>query len=239
MRTLLLVVCSVAVAIGGYLIVLKPSAKDQLTTHLNDALGADSTISLDACDLSIIVETEGDESAAIGLTRVVVQANLRDYNFNTVHFQPGQKRFGLRIDRAAFNEDMLAKAENVVAVGGETTAQLVSQMNSIRTLLEAENGALFFRVMAEVTTSEDGTQKLVAHEDAPGFFQFARAVEALPAPASFRSTTTFAHGEVGAETILTGEVAVIPPLQFWMNSLEDAKDLAHAFHDYAKARGCM
>ena len=67
--------------------------------------------------------------------------------------------------------------------------------------------------------------------------RIATAVEALPAPASFRAVTAFAAGGPSVETLLTGEVATVPVLEYRVRSVHEAKDLGWAFHDYVRANG--
>jgi hypothetical protein len=96
---------------------------------------------------------------------------------------------------------------------------------------------IFFRVMAEVV-DKDGVKNLVAHEDAPEFHEFAQRVEALPPPVSFRSTTAYSAGTPSAEALLTGEILVVPFLQFSLKSQADAVVMAETLFEYASKAGC-
>ncbi len=229
----------VAVAAVLYFFVSKPSSEERLNHNLIEAIGPDGVVSLDACDLSIVVEVAGQENSPIALTRLVLQADLRNYDFETVHLTPRSGNFSLRIDRSQVDNRMLAQAKSIVDAGGARVNGLFASGQTMEEFFEADGSVLSFRVMSEVVTKADGSQNLIAHEDAPDFFRFTESVEALRTPASYRNTTTFADGTLrSAETLLTGEVVAIPFLQFLLKSEEEAKQLAHAFHDYAAENEC-
>ncbi len=236
---LILFVASLTVAIGlVYFFVLSPTPADRLSRGLAEATGLDGTVNLDGCNISLVVESVGQESSPIALTRVVIRADLRNYNLKTVRFIRSPKGFGLRIDRGPVNDSMLIQASSIIDAGADLTEQPVSEVSSLKEFLGAKNTSLFFRVMAKVVTTEDGTKKFIAHEDAPRFYQFVEAVEALPAPVTYRTTSTFLSGEISSDSFITGRVDAIPSLQFSLGSEDQAKILAHAFHDYAAATGC-
>ena len=195
-------------------------------------------VALDACDLQVIAETDGAAGSGIAHARTVLRADLRHYELGTVGFFPGADRLTMRVYRKPVTEAILAQVDEVTAAGGDRMADMLPDRNAIRDLLGEKDGALFFSVTAKVVTSGE-EQTLVAHEDAPAFHAFARNVEALPAPASYQSTTTFGAGESTAETLLTGEVVALPVLRFNLPSEDDAKALVHALHDHARSQGCL
>lgn len=238
MRFFLLIACLITAGLGALFWTLQPSAGDHLIHSLKEVTGSDGEVALDSCNLSIVVETAGQAGVPIALTRVAIQADLRNYNFETVRFIPRSSGLILRIERGPVTESMLVQVADIVSAGGQVTEQLFSDNNAAKDLLESEGGSLFFHVMAEVVTAEDGTKELIPHDDAPDFFRFAESVSALPAPASYRTTTTFAQGAASASTLLTGEVAAIPFLQFTVSSEDQGKTLAHAFHNYVDENNC-
>lgn len=107
MNRVVIFIVFVASAAGVLFSVFSTSAEDRLSNHLNETIGLDGNISLDGCNLSVKVESAGQENSPIALTRVVLQADLRNYDFNTVHFTPGSNNFGLRIGRSKVDEKML------------------------------------------------------------------------------------------------------------------------------------
>jgi hypothetical protein len=238
LRLFLLIGCLITAGLGVLFWTLKPSAGDHLIQVLTEVTGSDGAAALDSCNLSIVVETAGQAGAPIALIRVEIHADLRNYNFETVRFVPRSNGLILRIERGPVTESMLDQVADIVSAGGQVTEQLFSDPNAAKELLELEGGSLFFRVMAEVVTAEDGTTELIPHDDAPDFFRFAESVGAIPAPASYHTTTTFAPGAASAATLLTGEVMAIPFLQFTVGSEDQGKTLAHAFHSYVDENNC-
>lgn len=239
MNRVVIFIVFVASAAGILFSVFSTSAEDRLSNNLNETIGLDGNISLDGCNLSVKVESAGQENSPIALTRVVLQADLRNYDFNTVHFTPGSNNFGLRIGRSKVDEKMLKQAHQVIDAGGEKLNRHFSGDQVVREIFERDGGRIFFRVMAEVASTDEGLQILKPHGDAPDFFRFTEAVEAINAPASYRTTTSFAAaGDRTAETFLTGEVVAVPFLQFRVKTEGQAKELAHSFHDYAAKNEC-
>jgi len=228
----------ITAGLGALFWTLQPSAEERLINGLTEVTGSDGVVALDSCNLSIVVEAAGQAGAPVALTRVAIQIDLQNYNFETFRLVPRSSGLILRIERGPVTESMLVQVADIVAAGGQVTAQLFSDTNAAKELLETEGGSLSFRVMAEVVTSEDGTTEFIPHDDAPKFFRFAESVSAIPAPASYRTTTTFAPGAASAATLLTGEVAAIPFLQFTVGSEDQGKTLAHAFHNYVDENDC-
>jgi hypothetical protein len=188
---------------------LKPSAEDRLVSLLHETLPADATVELESCDLSIVADQNGSSDGTIGLVHTVLRVDLRQYHFSQVTFLPGADRFTLRVGRKPVDDRMLAQAERVIDAGGDRTNEVFANRTDLRNLLNDKTGLIFFRVMAEVV-DKDGVKILVAHEDAPEFHEFAQRVEALPPPVSFRSTTAYSAGTPSAESLLTGEILVVP-----------------------------
>ncbi|MBO9401974.1 hypothetical protein [Shimia sp. R9_3] len=239
MKRIIALVVFAVVAAGILFSVFSTSTEDQLSSNLSEVIGLDGVVSLDGCNLSMTVESTGQENSPIALTRMVLQADLRNYDFNTVHFTAGPKSFGLRIGRSKVDERMLEQARQVIDAGGEKLKRFFSGDQIVRETFETDGGRIFFRVMAEVVSTGEGSQTLKPHGDAPDFFRFTEAVEAIDTPASYRTTTTFAgRGDRSAETFLTGEVVAVPQLQFRVKTEKQAKELAHAFNDYAAKNEC-
>lgn len=214
------------------------SAAERLSSSLSELLEEDGVVELQDCNVSIVVNKLGEVGAPIALTRIVIQADMRNYDFETVRIIPSASGASLRIDRGPVDDLMLSNLSKIIEAGGARVAHLVPDEETARKLLEADDSTLYFRVMAEVVETASGTTELVAHEDAPDFFGFVAAIEITGAPISYRSTTTFAASAPSAETLLTGEVVAIPFLQFAVASEGKAKELAHAFNDYAVDKAC-
>lgn len=210
----------------------------RLTEALHQAAGGEAEISLAACSLRVTAETAAPPGAPFARSRVVVQADLQVYTFERVQILPARDRVRLRLDRRPVDERILAQARQVVELGGLRAEQLLQEPGGIAKMLEPRDAMLFFRIMAQLGKDETGKPILVTDKDAPEFYRFATAVEALPPPASYQVTTSFAPGAPSAETFLTGEVIAVPPLQFTVQTEAQAKALAQALHDYAAATGC-
>ncbi|TRW96020.1 hypothetical protein FNJ84_14335 [Paracoccus sp. M683] len=56
---------------------------------------------------------------------------------------------------------------------------------------------------------------------------------------SYQSTMTFAPGGASADTLPTGEIVAIPPLNFRLKSEDKAKALAHSFGNYTAENNCQ
>lgn len=233
----LFVVCA-GITAAVYFFFFQGSAAERLSSSLSELLEEDGVVELQDCNLSIVVNNLGEVGAPIALTRIVIQADMRNYDFETVRIIPSASGASLRIDRGPVDDLMLSNLSKIIEAGGARVAHLVPDEETARKLLEADDSTLYFRVMAEVVETASGTTELVAHEDAPDFFGFVAAIEITGAPISYRSTTTFAASAPSAETLLTGEVVAIPFLQFAVASEGKAKELAHAFNDYAVDKAC-
>ncbi|TRW96019.1 hypothetical protein FNJ84_14330 [Paracoccus sp. M683] len=116
------------------------------------------------------------------LTRIVLQADLRDYRFDTVRLIPGNDAFGLKIIRKPADDPMHDKITAILGAGGKMTQQLLSDPECISNLMATDDPSLTFRVMSQAVIAEDGKSELKAHKDAPDFYRFAKAIEACPRP---------------------------------------------------------
>lgn len=225
------------VGLATYFFVARTSSEDHLEELLHHLLEPDAVVSLNRCDLFIVIDVVGTDGEPVALNRVVMRADLRNYDFETVQLVPRSDKVTLRVNRKPVTNAMLDQATDIVDVVGEGMANLLPDREGIRDLLSAEDGSLFFRVMAEVETS-DGKSILIAHEDAPDFFEFSQSVEAFAPPASYQSTTTYTLGGPSADTLLTGHVMAVPLLQFTLISEDQAKELGQAFYNHVVSSGC-
>ncbi|MEJ6401570.1 hypothetical protein [Yoonia sp. 2307UL14-13] len=237
MKRLAEVLTLAAAAIAAYLFLIRQPTDERLVAILTNAIGDEAIISLNACDLFVSVDQVGSEGEPVAISRVVMRADLKSYNFGTIRMVPNNQQVTLRISRKPVTEAMLNQFDDIRAVSSEDNRSSWPDRDGARDLLNNDRFTLYVRVMAEVITI-DGQQTLVAHEDAPNFFEFAQAVERLPSPASYRITTAYAPGGPSADTLLTGEVVAIPTIEFRLPTEQKAKDLAHAFHNQAAAHGC-
>lgn len=237
MKAAIGVISVLVVGLAAYFFVARTSSEDHLQTLLHRALGPDAAVSLNSCDLFIVVNVESTDGAPVALNRVVMRADMRNYDFETVKLVPRSGQVTLRVGRKPVTNAMLDQAADIVDVVGEEMAGLWPDREGVRDVLNAEDGSLFFRVMAEVKTA-DGKSTLIAHEDAPDFFAFAQSVESLAPPASYQSTTTYAPGGPSADTLLTGQVLAVPHLQFTLGSADGAKELGQAFYNHVMSSGC-
>lgn len=215
------------------------SADHRVNSELIDGLKQEGLVQLDGCNLSISREVEGEIDAPISLTRIITKVDLRNYDLKEFGIRPTAQAIILRVNRLPLRERTLEQVAKINDLSGLRAEQSPLDSENIRKILEAENGSLFYRVMAEVVSTDSGEQQLVAHEDAPDFYEFATAVEELPSPISFRSTTTFAPGGPSADTLLTGEIIPLPFLEFAVASNDKAKELAEAFGAFAKRNHCQ
>lgn len=242
MKTVLALLTAVAIGLAAYFLFFRHSPKEQLEalliqtiTRLNTP--TDTQVSLDGCDLHIVVSVPGDDDAQLRLTRVAVRADLRNYMFKDVTLTPGTKDVKLRINRDRVTSRMLEQASSFVDAAKEKGRNTPFNKENLRDILGAEGGSVYFRVMAEIK-DEDGTPKLIAHKDAPDFFAFAQAIEALEPPVSYNITTSYSARTPSAETLLTGHALAVAHLEFDLASQRQAKELAKAFYHYAKSERC-
>ncbi len=186
----------------------------------------------------MFIRTEVAGADGSGLSRVVLRADMRDYDFETVRLNTRPDSVTLRASRKDTSTSMLTTLDTIVDRLEMTSNNLDIDRDTMRDLLAQQDGTVAFRLMAEVIV-EDGENTLVAHEDAPAFFEFTQLVEAMPAPASFRSATAFAPGEPSAETFRTGEIAVVPALDFTLTTQEEINQLGQALFNHSVASDCI
>lgn len=238
MRLFWFSICLVLAALGFYFFVSKSSSEESLSSILTKEIGPDGKVSLDACNLKVVVETEGKVLGPSVFIRVVIRADLRNYIFDPVQILPKANQFNLLIGRKPVNDRILAQAIKIANAGGEEAKQAFRSANATDDIWKDEARPMSFHVMAEVIKTKAGEEILTPHKDAPAFYRFAEAVDSLSDPVSYRSTTTFSSRKTSAETLLTGEISLIPPLSLSLGSEDQAKLLAQAFYNYAAANDC-
>ncbi|MEC8579882.1 MAG: hypothetical protein VXZ18_03945 [Pseudomonadota bacterium] len=151
------------------------SADHRVNSELIDGLKQEGLVQLDGCNLSISREVEGEIDAPISLTRIITKVDLRNYDLKEFGIRPTTHAIILRVNRLPLRERTLEQVAKINDLSGLRAEQSPLDSESIRKILEAENGSLFYRVMAEVVSTDSGEQQLVAHEDAPDFYEFATA----------------------------------------------------------------
>lgn len=237
MKLLIGVTGAALLATASYFAFFKESPQEKLLASLTPTLGADTDVSLDECNVSIIAEGFATDGKQPALTRAVLRADLRNYILTTGHITPQTGFASLRFGRSRVDDNMMEQVEAVVAAGGEQVDSILSGVESIETLLQQEGSTLSFRVMVEIV-SDDGKTRMIPHEDAPEFYEFASRVEALDAPASFSAITSYSNTEPSKETMLTGYVAAVPDLVFRVADQDAAQDLIRRFAEYGAKNKC-
>ena len=226
--------------------------KDTITELLS-ASSAELTsyeVNFDGCELKVDAQQSNQSTDT---TKIVFRADLEIFELTKGRIrQASNNKFELVLDRKKSSERLLDQAEKIAAAlpddfeshSGqlqfrdgqaittetrvETAAGEKLSRKQLSQMLDTKGGRLVFRL---TSVSINGAP-IKAHEDAPGFLEFAQRVDGLPSPQTAIISTFYRVTEGDDQELLSGAVVLPNELTFKVSSFENAKALGKALYDY-------
>lgn len=235
---LLVITASIVIAVGVFVVATKaPESQDIIASLIqNDPQLETADVSLDGCRL---VMRNHQQGIGAGMSNhSVFKVNLARFRFDSSTIvTTNDNRFfiklALRGDAHLYEEQYLQIFELSQQHFNADSSQDNTQDNTLafRDLIADSVEPFTFRIMSLVNTS--GEEAVIEPpEDAPGFYDFATAVEALPNPPAYNATLSYLSAEQNAQSLFGGQLSVLRELKFSVLSMEHAKELLHDLYDY-------
>lgn len=218
----------------------------------NSELSAEN-ITLDECELKI---SANGASPTKGSFEEVLRVDLSSFDLQSVRIQPTEQgKAILTMEGLQANDRLVAQALNVTkllpaefssqeAQITMTDGQSLVQENSLevkpgeefsRETVERMMAPPFGNLVFRVSSASLNGEAIQPHEDAPGFYDFAKLAEKLPAPQTVSVSLHFNNTDRNRDSLLAGAVVIPSSFRLAAGSEEEAKELAKALFMYRES----